>query len=208
MEVQEGIEDAVLVEEIPGPVETLPPQERVDLVLLGVNIGTYTGWGNGNDTTLLFHNYESTIGLPNGLLGYDSLAGEFRYYNEAGEPTAAYSVVKTLNQIITANETPVQNEDAVVVSDVQTNSEERIVAAAIQWDGVAYSLPRPARHGQVLHSLHSVLDENQLAYASQGFITSDGRFVNRVQALQIAHRAKQIIRKTGGDRDLYSEDVW
>lgn len=85
---------------------------------------------------------------------------------------------------------------------------ERIVAAAVQHEGVTISLPQPARHGQVLHCAEQFLSEHALAVVCQGFLTSHGRFVNRVQARQIAHIAGQEPKETGGPRDLYSEDLW
>lgn len=85
---------------------------------------------------------------------------------------------------------------------------ETIVAAAIQFDGLTISLPKPARHGQVLHAA-GFLSQEELAYACQGFLTSEGRFVNRVQAKQIAHIAKQpIVRENLHGRDAFSEDFW
>ncbi len=44
--------------------------------------------------------------------------------------------------------------------------------------------------------------------AEKGFLTSEGRFVNRVQARQIAYIAGQEPKTTGNERDLYSEDLW
>lgn len=85
---------------------------------------------------------------------------------------------------------------------------ERIIAAAIQWEGVTISLPKPARHGQVLHCAEQFLPNGAPAWACQGFLTSKGRFVNRVQARQIAYIAGQNPKETGGCRDLYSEDLW
>lgn len=92
-----------------------------------------------------------------------------------------------------------------------TSPKERIVAAAIQIEGVTLSLPKPARHGQVLHSaLNMHLPEDVVAGACQGFLTSRGRFVNRVQAKQIAHMAGQPQMRPESERtkDLYSEDLW
>lgn len=89
--------------------------------------------------------------------------------------------------------------------------QERIVAAAVQIEGVTFSLPRPARHGQVLHSLDGILPDPILHMACQGFLTSDGRFVNRVMAKHIAHRAKQPQLRPESERhqrDLFSEDLW
>lgn len=85
---------------------------------------------------------------------------------------------------------------------------ERIVAAAIQIDGVTLSLPQPARHAQVMHSVEA-FSESWFGRETQGFLTSEGRFVNRVEAKQIAHRAGQeIIRADPHPRDAFSEDFW
>ncbi|WP_395543410.1 hypothetical protein [Neotabrizicola sp. sgz301269] len=85
---------------------------------------------------------------------------------------------------------------------------ERIVAAAIQIEGVTISLPQPARHGQVLACASIFVEEAYRVTEVQGFITSKGRFVNRVQARQIAHMAGQDPKQTGGDHELFSEDLW
>ena len=86
---------------------------------------------------------------------------------------------------------------------------ETIVAAAVQIEGVTFSLPKPARHGQVLHSLLDIMANHYVTTACQGFMTSEGRFVNRVQAKHIAHIAGQeIIRPDPHDRDAFSEDFW
>lgn len=207
--ISPNVEEAEVIEDIPGPNAKEP--ERHDLSIFGISIGSYAGWSKGNETTHVFHDYVSTIGIPDGLLGYDAMAGDFRYYNDAGEPTMELNIVRTLHRVLVERgEIPTPEAAVVVPSEPVAPVEpvECITAAAIQWDGVTYSLPKPARHGQVLHSVEDVLGAEKSAFATQGFLTSEGRFVNRVQALQIAHRANQIIKKTGGDRDLYSEDVW
>lgn len=85
---------------------------------------------------------------------------------------------------------------------------ERIVAVAIQLGGVTFSLPRPARHHTVMHSLDLYLSTQDLAASTQGFVTSEGRFVNRCQARQIAHLSGQEPKTTGPAHELYSEDLW
>lgn len=99
---------------------------------------------------------------------------------------------------------------------------EKIAAAAIQFNNCAWTVPRPARHGDVLKfildvhpSLDAVLGE------TQGFITTggawEGRFVDRFEARKIADAAGQIIAsRIGPDgvpykfqhSQLFSEDVW
>lgn len=87
--------------------------------------------------------------------------------------------------------------------------QERIVAAAIQLAGVTISLPRPARHAQVLWCAMD-MDLDHFA-ACQGFLTSEGRFVNRIQAKHIAHIAGQEQMRPDSERhatQLFSEDLW
>lgn len=44
--------------------------------------------------------------------------------------------------------------------------------------------------------------------AEQGFLTSKDRFVDRKEALKIAKKRNQIIRKHGTDNELFSEDLF
>lgn len=89
---------------------------------------------------------------------------------------------------------------------------ETIIAAAIQIEGVTISLPKPARHSQVLAAAEALhMPEYHRHGSCQGFLTSQGRFVNRVQAKQIAHIAGQEQKRPKNerhDRDLFSEDLW
>lgn len=103
----------------------------------------------------------------------------------------------------------VQNgERPMTAADIIARAPERIVAAAMQYEGVTISLPQPARHAQIMQSSMSFMTDEQTARACQGFLTSEGRFVNRVMARQIAHVAGQNPKTTGNDRDLFSEDLW
>jgi len=86
---------------------------------------------------------------------------------------------------------------------------ERIVAAAV-YHGATISLPPPARHHTILQSMTTVMGfENALVHPEkQGFLTSEGRFVNRVEGYYIAYKAGQLLRNTAGRPELYSEDLW
>lgn len=87
--------------------------------------------------------------------------------------------------------------------------EVSIVAAAIRLDGVVYSVPRPGRHDNVIHKIWEATKQTVPGSAEQGFLTSDGEFVNRWQALRIAHAAGQPCSRPLSLRaELYSEDVW
>ncbi|OJH53448.1 hypothetical protein ATN81_18815 [Agrobacterium pusense] len=85
---------------------------------------------------------------------------------------------------------------------------ERIAAAAIQF-GATISLPPPARHHTIIQTMDAQMniDGAVATPQTQGFITDKGRFVNRVEAFYLAHKAGQITSGTTGPQ-LYSEDLW
>lgn len=88
----------------------------------------------------------------------------------------------------------------------------RIVASALKLEnGLVISKPIPARHHDLLHPLWDVLEDKNKVHPPgcvQGFLTNEGVFVDRQEACVIAYRASQVIEKTGGPYELYSEDVW
>lgn len=89
---------------------------------------------------------------------------------------------------------------------------ERIVAAALIKNGVVYSLPRPARHDSVIRHAHQALGLSEdpmesLRDDGQGFVTSEGRYVDRVEGARIAISSGQV-RKLKWPPLLYSEDLW
>jgi hypothetical protein len=84
---------------------------------------------------------------------------------------------------------------------------ERIEAAAIEHEGVVYSVPRPGRHSDVCHKMMAEGLPTD-AMRNQGFLTSSGRFVGRTAAAILARAAGQLLRKTNPTDLLFSEDVW
>lgn len=84
----------------------------------------------------------------------------------------------------------------------------RIVAAAI-FHGATISLPPPARHFTVLQTMSLVMgvDAVQVLPQNEGFLTSDGRFVNRVEGYYVAWRAGQL-KDSKPVPELFSEDLW
>jgi len=90
---------------------------------------------------------------------------------------------------------------------------EKIICAAIQivdTGKVFYG----HRHDQCLNSLNSELSwtmnrqEISKVEKIQGFVTSEGRFVDRKEAWIIAEKSNQIVRQSGGKGTLYSEDLY
>lgn len=93
---------------------------------------------------------------------------------------------------------------------------EKIHQAAILRDGDIWTLPKPARHHNILWAMHDV-DNNSTpdkrpkiiaARGEQGFVTSAGRFVGREEAYAIAIQSGQIKFPASAPPKLYSEDVW
>lgn len=96
-----------------------------------------------------------------------------------------------------------------VAADWKSPDPETIVAAAVQVNGLTISLPRPAGHGEVLALMSEMPGYDPgIAGAIQGFATSEGRFVSRVEAMKIVHRAGQKFRTPPRSHNLFSEDLW
>lgn len=88
---------------------------------------------------------------------------------------------------------------------------ETIAMAAIRCPyGRIFSLPRPARHGNIVWWMGDEYgyEDGEYGPEYQGFVTSAGRYVDRVEALKIAQAAGQIIEKHGNRNKLFSEDCW
>jgi hypothetical protein len=84
----------------------------------------------------------------------------------------------------------------------------RVQQAAIQTQtGEVFTVPRPGRHGDVLR----VLSDKGVSQIGRlpGFVLSDGRFVDRKEAAQIAFRAGQYLTPPATQPGLlFSEDLW
>jgi hypothetical protein len=86
---------------------------------------------------------------------------------------------------------------------------EKITAVAItdQNTGRVWSLPAPARHGDLVLLLK---DYNIILTGSKmGFLTNLGRFVDRKEGWIVASKANQILSTSAPDGTvLVSEDLW
>lgn len=87
---------------------------------------------------------------------------------------------------------------------------ERIVAAAIVFEGINCVLPPPARHHTILHAIAHLRPDVIIGPDEQGFVTDTGRWVDRFEAKRIAIEAQQYLVPEDIDlRDrLYSEELW
>lgn len=99
----------------------------------------------------------------------------------------------------------------------------RIVSAAIKVvpfvsdgapspeDGVIISARPPHRHHHLLPAGYITKGNKVVLPQEQGFLTSTGRFVDRVEAMQIALRSGQRFSgqlPLGTYKELYSEHLW
>ena len=94
--------------------------------------------------------------------------------------------------------------------DTSKEAVERVIAASVQVEGVTLSSPPPGRHHTILNamSLNMGMDAIELGSPdAQGFLTSKGRHVGRIEAAKIAIEAGQI-ESLNWPPNLYSEDLW
>jgi hypothetical protein len=75
-------------------------------------------------------------------------------------------------------------------------------------DGTLYSLPRPARHYQVIALMVQKGRPTPIS-GQQGFLLDDGTFADRRTAKHVAILASQLLDTAFTHLDeLFSEDVW
>lgn len=89
--------------------------------------------------------------------------------------------------------------------------QESIVSVAIMLSDKAFVAPTEQyqtwRHGDLMAEMARCGIPTPII-GVQGFQTDKTRFVDRAEALEIAKTAGQIIKKTGNESMLFSEDVW
>lgn len=84
---------------------------------------------------------------------------------------------------------------------------ETIKLAAVQLPDVYYKLILTGKnHADIIWTVSVVYKESEVKVTQnmQGFVTSEGRFVNRREAAEIAYIAKQITKRK---KELFSEDI-
>lgn len=63
------------------------------------------------------------------------------------------------------------------------------------------------RHGDCFNIVHKLCPNKHINQDEQGFLTSSGRFVDRIEAKKIAKQANQLIRDSIFSK-LISEDIY
>lgn len=93
------------------------------------------------------------------------------------------------------------------VDNIYIKNGVRMIETAALKDksGEVYTLPRPARHKDVLHQYFK---DEYVPREDQGFIDSDLGFVDRKQALKLAKEQGLIIDGKWEWIGLFSEDLW
>lgn len=88
---------------------------------------------------------------------------------------------------------------------------EKIRSAAVRKKGVVYVCWAHTYHEIMRMNLDApdnvLKNDGDVRDSEQGFVTSEGRFVNRKEAFLIADAAGQIKHKHGESNSLYSEDL-
>lgn len=101
-------------------------------------------------------------------------------------------------------------------SSATVEDQERINGVAIEYRNkvsglvmAVFSLPSPNRHNHIFSRYNHMIPQLRVGcIEEQGFVTSSGRFLNRVDALKVAKKAGQVRRKSPPHNELFSEDLW
>lgn len=84
----------------------------------------------------------------------------------------------------------------------------KIVAAAIVYEGVLYTVPPPGRHHNIIRLIAEWTGVEENIRGKQGFVTDCGKFVDRLTAMEIAVAANQLKEGIPVLKQLYSENLW
>jgi hypothetical protein len=79
-------------------------------------------------------------------------------------------------------------------------------AAILTKAGKVYTSPAPKRHFDIIIAMTK--KGYPTTKVQRGFLTSEGKYVNRRQARVIAENANQLLPNNFGLKELYTEDVW
>jgi len=85
-----------------------------------------------------------------------------------------------------------------------------IVSAAIRKNGIIYSVEKPGRHHNIIHNTPKLEVGKPASYVidgEQGFLTDEGKFLNRNDSENHARACGQLVGKLIGSV-LTSEDLW
>lgn len=105
---------------------------------------------------------------------------------------------------------------ATPVVKLRKQSWIRCAAIRRDVDGEIWSLPRPARHADIIYEMKSgkngprvsgFIGDSGLGGFTQGFLTGGGTFVDRQQAARIAGAARQLIASVR-DGVLTTDEMW
>lgn len=81
---------------------------------------------------------------------------------------------------------------------------------AIRFNGTIYSLPKPNRHHHVIWHIVEITGAKTVNASGddQGFLDSNGKYLTRKEALDIAFESGQIRTDRPIYNELYSENLW
>lgn len=87
-----------------------------------------------------------------------------------------------------------------------------IISAAVLHNGIIHSMPAPNRHHNIVHAMNGEREAKGLlliAHGEQGFLDTNGNFLDREKAAKVAEFWSQIkSRELIAAPKLYSEDLW
>lgn len=102
---------------------------------------------------------------------------------------------------------PITQEEHDAIEARITASAELVVAAAVRTPHGIITRERPARHGDLWGLLPRGMDPSD-PDCVHGFLTSHGRFVDRLQAGALVLATGQASPRASCNNHLFSEDLW
>lgn len=99
------------------------------------------------------------------------------------------------------------NENAIAKLFSKTEEEKIVAVANRHTSGVLFVYMNPGRHHNIIELAYYYFANHESNH-EQGFITSNGKFVDRYIAKKIAVKANQLLPDASKGMKLFSECVW
>lgn len=94
------------------------------------------------------------------------------------------------------------------MNDISKVGNKVEAAAIIGYDGLVYSLPIPNRHHDIIRVMVQNLGHPKPIDGEQGFVLTDGSFVDRITAKFHAIANNQLLDRASKSDLLFSECMW
>lgn len=100
------------------------------------------------------------------------------------------------------------SEAMTVVPLVVGRARGKIERVAVLYKGFVWSKAAPKRHHDIINEMFDILGGNIDSIQIDGFVSSSGHFVDRMEAMALVRASDQSLLEPLRGEELFSENLW